>query len=578
MKILVGFSRIFVAALFLFSGFIKLNDPLGFSYKLQEYFSEGVLNMEFLIPVALLLAVFLCVFEIIVGITLLLGYLPKFTVWSLLGMIVFFTFLTFYSAYFNKVTDCGCFGDALPLTPWESFTKDVILLVFILILFFGRKYITPMLPESSHKWIVFVSFTACLAFAYHVLMHLPTFDFRAYKIGTNIQEGMSVPEGAPEAEFEYAWKFNVNGKEEIIKTSGEYPQVDGKYIGVETKMINEGYIPPIHDFAIEKDGRDYTTEFLEKENVVLIVMYNLSKSEGEGMNVIKGLTEKAMKQGYDVIGLTASSPQAVAQKKEQYGLTFDFYSTDETALKTILRSNPGIVKLTKGTITEKLHWNDADQLILDKVEPSKPKMNLELKAKLDSISKLDQKFRKLMQAKTVEQRDSIAKLVGATEEEATSDYWFQQNKIDSSNTVYIEQVFKKYGYPGKSLVGEPTNKAAWFVIQHSDKIDQYLPLIKKAGENDEIPFRLVAMMEDRHLMGKGEEQIYGTQGMTLNSDTNTPIDIIWPIKDAENVNDRRTKAGYNTTIEEYSKRLFGDTFEYKVYTLEEVEELKKKSN
>ncbi len=578
MKILVGFSRIFVAALFLFSGFIKLNDPLGFSYKLQEYFSEGVLNMEFLIPIALLMAVFLCIFEIIVGITLLLGYLPKFTVWSLLGMIVFFTFLTFYSAYFNKVTDCGCFGDALPLTPWESFTKDVILLVFILILFFGRKYITPILPEASHKWIVFVSFTACLAFAYQVLMHLPTFDFRAYKIGTNIEEGMSVPDGAPEAEFKYSWKFDVNGKEEIVTTSGEYPQVDGKYIGVETEMINEGYIPPIHDFAIEKDGEDYTTEFLEKENVVLIVMYNLSKSEGEGMSVIKGLTDKAMAQGYDVIGLTASSPQEVSQKKQQYNLSFEFYSTDETALKTILRSNPGIVKLNKGTITEKLHWNDADKLVLDKVEPSKPKINVKLRSQLDSIAKLDQKFRRLMQAKTVEERDSIAKLVGATEKEVTTDLWQQQSAIDSSNTVFIEQVFKKHGYPGKSLVGEPTNKTAWFVIQHSNKINEYLPLIKKAGEEDEIPFRLVAMMEDRHLMSIGEEQVYGTQGTTLNHNTNTPVKIIWPIKDAENVNQRRKDAGYNTTIEEYAKRLYGDTFEYKVYTLEEVEKLKEKTN
>ncbi|SEL96566.1 Uncharacterized membrane protein YphA, DoxX/SURF4 family [Aquimarina amphilecti] len=578
MKILVGFSRIFVAALFLFSGFIKLNDPLGFSYKLQEYFSEGVLNMEFLIPFALLMAVFLCVFEIIVGITLLLGYLPKFTIWSLLGMIVFFTFLTFYSAYFNKVTDCGCFGDALPLTPWESFTKDVILLVFILILFFGRKYITPILPETSHKWIVFVSFSICLAFAYQVLMHLPTFDFRAYKIGTNIEEGMSVPEGAPEAEFKYFWKFDVDGKEEIVTTSGEYPQVDGKYIGVETEMINEGYIPPIHDFAIEKGGRDYTSEFLNKENVVLIVMYNLSKSEGEGMNTLKGITDKAMSQGYDVIGLTASSPQEVSQKKEQYNLSFDFYSTDETALKTILRSNPGIVKLNKGTITEKLHWNDVDKLILDKVEPSKPLINEQLKSQLDSVAKLDQKFRKLMQAQTIEERDSIAKLVGATEKEATTDLWLQQSAIDSSNTVFIEQVFKKYGYPGKSLVGEPANKTAWFVIQHSNKINEYLPLIKKAGEDDEIPFRLVAMMEDRHLMSIGKEQVYGTQGMTLNHNTNAPIKIIWPIKDVENVNQRRENAGYDTTVEEYAKRLYGDTFEYKAYTLEEVEKLKEKAN
>jgi len=133
-------------------------------------------------------------------------------------MIVFFTFLTFYSAYFNKVTDCGCFGDALPLTPWESFTKDVILLILILVLFFGRKFITPINPQDIHKWIVFGVFTFCLGFAYYVLMHLPVFDFRAYDVGTNIEEGMQVPEDAPKAVFDYHWKFNVNGEEKIVTT------------------------------------------------------------------------------------------------------------------------------------------------------------------------------------------------------------------------------------------------------------------------------------------------------------------------------------------------------------------------
>ncbi len=364
MKILVTFSRIFVAALFLFSGFIKLNDPLGFSYKLQEYFGEGVLNLEFLIPYALLIAVFLVIFEVVLGITLILGYLPKFTVWSLLLMIVFFTFLTFYSAYFNKVTDCGCFGDALPLTPWESFTKDVILLILILILFFGRRYITPVGPIPTHKWIVFASFTACLGFAYYVLMHLPAFDFRAYKVGVNIEQGMQVPEDAPKAEFAYHWKFEVNGEEQIVTTSGDYPKVEGKFISVETETVKEGYEPPIHDFAIEKDGGDYTSEFLSQDNLILIVTYNLSKSEAEGFNAVKGITDKAIAEGYQVIGLTASTPKDIAEVKVKYNLNFDFYTTDETALKTILRSNPGIVKLKKGTIVQKLHWNDAEKLSL----------------------------------------------------------------------------------------------------------------------------------------------------------------------------------------------------------------------
>src|SRR5210317_498831 len=132
MKVVVSISRIFVGILFIISGFIKLNDPLGFSYKLQEYFSADVLNLPFLEPYALIISVLVVVFEVVLGVFLIIGYKPKFTVWSLFAMIVFFTFLTFYSAYFDKVRDCGCFGDALKLTTGERFTKDVILLILIL--------------------------------------------------------------------------------------------------------------------------------------------------------------------------------------------------------------------------------------------------------------------------------------------------------------------------------------------------------------------------------------------------------------------------------------------------------------
>ena len=132
MKILVGISRIFVGILFIISGLIKLNDPVGFGFKLQDYFAPEVLNLEFLVPYALAIAIFVVIYEVMLGVMIILGYAKRFTLWSLLLMIVFFTFLTFYSAYFNKVTDCGCFGDALKLTPWESFWKDVVLLVLIL--------------------------------------------------------------------------------------------------------------------------------------------------------------------------------------------------------------------------------------------------------------------------------------------------------------------------------------------------------------------------------------------------------------------------------------------------------------
>ena len=364
MKYIIQLSRIFVGILFIISGFIKLNDPLGFSYKLQEYFGSDVLNLEFLIPYALGISVMVVVFEVVLGVFLLIGYKPKFTVWSLLAMIVFFTFLTFYSAYFDKVKDCGCFGDALKLTPWESFTKDLILLVLILILFFGLKHIKPIFTKLPTTVIAFLSFIVSLWFGYHVLMHLPSIDFRAYEIGKNIQDGMVVPENAQKPVLEYTWNFNVNGEEQEFVTNGSYPSVDGDYIGVETKTIDEGYIPPIQDFSIESDDEDLTTYFLEKENLVVIAMYDITKGEFEGVEKLRAFTDEATKKGYTVIGLTSSGSEDKVQIKTDYKLNFDFYLCDEKVIKTIVRANPGIIILKKGTVMNKAHWNDIEDIDL----------------------------------------------------------------------------------------------------------------------------------------------------------------------------------------------------------------------
>ena len=244
MKYIVGFSRIFVGVLFIISGLIKLNDPVGFSFKLEEYFSQGVLDLPFFEPHALAIAIILVIIEVLLGVMLLIAYKPKFTVWSLMVMIVFFTFLTFYSAYFNKVTDCGCFGDAIKLTPWESFTKDIVLLVLIIILVLGVKYIKPLFNNSRGTAVMAISLLGCAIFCYYVLNHLPVKDFRPYKIGANIEEGMHVPEDAPKALYEYAWEFKVNGEKKIITTNGDYPTVDGEYIDVKTTEIQAGYDPP----------------------------------------------------------------------------------------------------------------------------------------------------------------------------------------------------------------------------------------------------------------------------------------------------------------------------------------------
>ncbi|MFD2550245.1 BT_3928 family protein [Bizionia sediminis] len=365
MKYLVQISRIFVGILFIISGFIKLNDPLGFSYKLEEYFGVGVLNLPFLEPYALIISILVVVFEVVLGVFLLIGYKPKFTVYSLLAMIVFFTFLTFYSAYFDKVKDCGCFGDALKLTPWESFTKDVVLLVFVLILLAGIRYIKPVFNRPVVLTATaLVSFLASLSFAYYVLMNLPAIDFRAYKIGANIPEGMRIPENAPKPVQEFTWVFMVNGEEKEFVTDGSYPDVDGEYVDVETKIIDPGYEPPIADFSIETETEDLTEYFLNKDKLIMMVVYNLATAEPDGVAKLKSFSDKALKAGYTVIGLSASGAAEKEQFKATHKLNFDFYLCDEKALKTVVRSSPGVVKLEKGTVIDKAHWKNMEQIKL----------------------------------------------------------------------------------------------------------------------------------------------------------------------------------------------------------------------
>lgn len=368
MKLLVNISRILVGVLFIFSGFIKLNDPLGFSYKLQEYFSQDVLNIPNLEPYALMISIFVVVFEVVLGVFLLIGYKPKFTVWSLLGMIVFFTFLTFYAAYFEKVKDCGCFGDFLKLKPWESFWKDVILLILIVILFVGVKHVKPLFGRLPTTVLALLGFIFSLWFGYHVLMHLPSIDFRAYKIGNNIKKGMEIPDDAPKPIQEYSWKFNVNGEERVFKTNGQYPSVEGDFVSVETEVIQEGYTPPVVDFSIENDTEDLTTHFLSQENLIVVISYSLEKIEREGALKLKGFQKEALKKGYKIIGLTASGEEAKRRINKAYNIDFEWYLCDEKALKTVVRANPGILELDEGTVKQKVHWNDIEDFDLPEVE------------------------------------------------------------------------------------------------------------------------------------------------------------------------------------------------------------------
>ncbi len=364
MKIIARIFQIFVGILFIFSGLVKLNDPLGFSYKLDEYFSAAVLGLEFLQPLALPIAIFVVIFEVVIGVMLLLGFQKKFTAWSLLLMIVFFTFLTFYSAYFNKVTDCGCFGDAIPLTPWESFTKDVILLIMIIVLFMKQDYWYSAFAKAKSSIITLLATIGCFALAYYVLMHLPVLDFRAYKVGTNMVEAMKEDPTRPDV-YEYKWYFNVDGAEKVVTTNGDYPSGYGELVRYETELVEKGYEPPIHDFKIEdENGEDFTSDFLTKPKVAMIITYNLNKAEVEGLNKLNKFIDRAETAGYEVIGLTASSMDDVKTVMNKHEFSTTFYTADETALKTIVRSVPGVILVDRGIITAKSHWNDLESLEL----------------------------------------------------------------------------------------------------------------------------------------------------------------------------------------------------------------------
>ena len=366
LKPLTHFSRIFVGVLFIISGLIKLNDPVGFSFKLEDYFAQDVLNLPFLAPLALAIAVFVVIFEVVLGVMLLLGYKKKFTLWTLLLMIVFFTFLTFYSAYFNKVTDCGCFGDAIKLTPWESFTKDVILLVLILILFAGQRFITPLFNKKTSGIVTAISLVLCGILGYWVLNHLPLIDFRAYKIGTNIQKAMEIPEDAPRSEYEMTFIYNVNGENQEFGMDELSNLPEGaEFVDRKEKLIKEGFTPAIQNFMIEKSREDKTMEILEEPKIILVIAYDLTRASEKGLGKIAEVAALAEQNGYKIIGLTASLESTYQPILNRHNVEIPFFTADGVTLKTIERSNPNFVVLHKGTIMQKVHYNDINKLKLN---------------------------------------------------------------------------------------------------------------------------------------------------------------------------------------------------------------------
>ncbi|CAG0987248.1 hypothetical protein FLAV_02106 [Flavobacteriales bacterium] len=428
-------SRIFTGSLFIVSGLIKSNDPLGFSYKLEEYFDERSLGAFFASfhEVALPLAIIISSAEVLLGLAVLVGGKAKITHWILLAMTLFFAWLTWFTAScndaqqealnagisFNKlcVNDCGCFGDALKgsvgrsLTPWESFYKDITLLFFVLVLLLQSKkiklntlkddliilpvslilivafsgglfhwdfpsYFTlvslliyaiiKLLPliNAYKEWLTAIVLgSVCIIFTTYCLKNLPIKDFRPYAVGKNILQQMKLPEGAQPDVYETLLTYKNTQTGEIKEfTQQSYPWDDSTWVWVSTnnKLIKQGDKATITDFTIiADDGNDYAEDYLsDTEPVFMLIVYNVSKTNKAAFEKINKLANDCNSEGKTFIALTASGYEEVEKLRHDTQAMYDFYTCDEITLKTIIRSNPGLLLLKEGTVLAK--WNDAN--------------------------------------------------------------------------------------------------------------------------------------------------------------------------------------------------------------------------
>ncbi|MCX2586373.1 BT_3928 family protein [Pedobacter sp. MR22-3] len=374
-NILLNFSRFFVGALFIFSGLIKANDPLGFGYKLQEYFE--VFHMDFLIPVATGMAILLCTLEIVLGALLILGFWSKKVAWGLLLLIIFFTLLTFVSAAFKVVTSCGCFGDAIPLTPWQSFGKDLILLVLIIIIFISRDAIQPLFKKASSQRNMAVLVTLLsLGFGLYTYNVLPVIDFLPYKVGAHIPSLMVIPPGEKPDEFEIMYHLkNKQTKEEKDMSDKDYLKTEiwkdnnWEIIGEPVKrLVKKGYEPKIKDLVIsDASGTDYTKEIIENPYYSLIfVAYDLKNTNENAIGKLNAIAMNATQQfNIRTVLLTSNAAQEAEAFVKKNNLFSEVFYADAVPLKSMVRANPGVLLLKNGVVINKWHFHNVptfDQL------------------------------------------------------------------------------------------------------------------------------------------------------------------------------------------------------------------------
>ena len=360
LKMIVNLCRIIVAVTFIFSGFVKAIDPIGTQYKLQDYL--GAIGMAGILPnwTLLAVAVFLAAIEFCIGIFLLFAIQRRLISKLTVAFMAFMTMVTVWIVVADPVKDCGCFGDALHLTNTETLIKNIVLLVCSLAIMY-RPLAMFRFVSKSNQWIVtnytivFILVSSGLS-----LYYLPIFDFRPYHIGVNIPRGMEIPKGAKLPQFKTTFIMEKNGQRKEF-TLDNYPDASWKFIDSKTVQTSEGYIPPIHDFSItdNKTGLDLTNSVLgHKGYTFLLIAPHLETADDSNFGDIDRLYEYA--QSYDIpfYCLTASTTKAIKRWIDLTGAEYPFCITDEAVLKTIIRSNPGLLLLKDGTIINKWSHNN----------------------------------------------------------------------------------------------------------------------------------------------------------------------------------------------------------------------------
>jgi hypothetical protein len=352
-------ARILIGIVFIFSGFVKGIDPMGSAIKFTEYFE--VLHLGWLEHFSLILSITQSTAEFLIGISLVIGLRMMLTAWLTLIFMIFFTILTLYIAIVNPVTDCGCFGDALVLTNWQTFYKNIVLFVLALIVFNNRIHYLPY-GRFIYEWIIIALFAASMVgVSLYGIEHLPIVDFRPYHVGVNIPSDMVIPEGAPSPVYETTLFYKKNG---VIKefTLQNFPSKDTtwKFVDSKSVLIKEGYTPPIRNFSIAReDGEDITQQVLSDNNYSFIFMSSdLKKITYNGWKKITEFEQYILKNGNNFYFLTGSPQNIVSSVKTQLNLDFSFCFSDVTTLKTINRANPGLMLLKDGTIVAQWNVND----------------------------------------------------------------------------------------------------------------------------------------------------------------------------------------------------------------------------